>query len=76
MRKWPIGPDTKSRRCLAALADGPATTAEIAAELDLPTKIVCAHLGNWETKGKVVKRQHESKPRKANLWMLPEHAKD
>lgn len=68
-------PNSKASRCLAVLADGPATTEEVAIELGFPIKITCAHLGNLVLRKKAVKRRHHVNGRgKVMLWMLPEHA--
>jgi len=67
-------PNSKASRILRVLAEGPATTAEVAAELDLPIKITCAHLGNLVIRGKARKRRFTGKGHgKTMLWSLPEH---
>lgn len=45
----------KAAACLAVLADGPATTAEVAAETGLSTKIAGTHLANQAKLGKCEK---------------------
>lgn len=69
-------PNSKASRCLAVLADGPATTEEVALELGLSVRITSAHLGNLVKRNKAVKRRNysDSLPNKHMLWMLPEHA--
>lgn len=42
---------TKGGQVLAVLADGPATTGEVAAELGWPTRLTCAHLRELMIRG-------------------------
>ncbi len=45
------------KKCLAVLADGPATTAEVCAELGTEARITSATLSNLCADGKLVRRQ-------------------
>lgn len=44
-------PESKGGRVLAVLADGPATTGEVAIELDWPVRLTCAHLRELMIRG-------------------------
>lgn len=51
---WPtMNPESKASACLSVLADGPATTGEIAAETGMPSKLAGTHLRNLFERGKV-----------------------
>jgi predicted ArsR family transcriptional regulator len=64
---------TKGRQVLAVLADGPATTGEVAAELGWPTRLTCAHLNHLMSKGTVTRNDfHTGNRRVRFLWMLVE----
>jgi predicted ArsR family transcriptional regulator len=64
-------PDSKASRVLRILADGPATTSEVAAETGWTVKIACAHLLNLVERGKVDRSPfHRKGQRSAWLWRL------
>lgn len=53
MSRYRTDPSSKASACLAVLADGPATTGEIAAETGMPSKLAGTHLRNLYERGKV-----------------------
>lgn len=64
-------PNSSASRCLDALRDGPATTAEVAAEIGRGTKITCAHLFNLHQRGKVTKAPFQPPSgRRCLLWSI------
>ena len=48
-----MNPTSKASACLAVLADGPATTGEIAVETGMKSKLAGTHLRNLHDRGKV-----------------------
>lgn len=68
-------PDSKASRVLAILADGPATTAEIAAETGWTKHNTCAHVKNLHMRGKVERKPWHVKGQGPRfLWFLPPNA--
>lgn len=71
---WTTHPNSKAQRCLAVLADGPATTGEIAAETGLQSKLAGTRMALLHKRGKV-QRERWVKPegrgqRDCWLWSL------
>lgn len=66
----PIRPDSKAQRILRLLAEGHATTNEVAAELEVPTRLASAHLCHLVTRGLVVRDPIRGPTGKAYLWRL------
>jgi predicted ArsR family transcriptional regulator len=50
-------PNSKASKVLAVLADGPAKTGEVAAELGWAPHLTCAHLKNLCRKGKITRER-------------------
>ena len=65
---------TWANAILQTLADGPARTPEVAAEIGRSIYHTCALLTDLVKRGKVVKQAWSTgTARKRNLWMLPGH---
>ena len=68
-------PNSIASRCLAILAEGPATTAEVALELGLTSHLAGTHLQQLEKRKKAtskpfgVAKYADGRPR-ARLWSL------
>ncbi len=72
-------PDSKASAVLRVLANGPALTSEIAAELGWSVRNACAHAKNLHARGKVEREQFMKPagspgPRRVCLWKLPARA--
>jgi hypothetical protein len=68
-------PDSRASRVLAILAEGPATTGEVAAETGWGVHLTCAHLFSLLQRGKISRspfKQHGA--RTWWLWSLKESA--
>lgn len=65
---------SKAAQCLDILAEGPATTAEVAAETGMTSHNACSHLFNLHGKGRI-ERAPYYKPgdtRRYWLWSISE----
>jgi len=68
-----MDPNSSASRCLAVLRDGPATTAEVAAEIGRGTNITSAHLFCLMRRGKVTRAPFQPvEGRRCNLWSIKE----
>lgn len=69
-------PTPRADKIAAILADGPATTAEINAELAWPRKLIAAHLSamarRGQVRGELMGRDHHSR----KLWALTPDSAD
>lgn len=67
-----MDPDSKASACLAVLADGPATTAEIAAETGFSKHLACSHLFNLLARNKVEHTPYfkPGQPKRFWLWSI------
>lgn len=69
-------PTTKGQKVLAILADGPATTGEVAVEMRWPVRLTCAHLNHLMSKGTVTRNDFHTGDRRVRfLWMLVEDSR-
>lgn len=67
------GPQSKMQQVLRVLADGPARTGEVAAELGWTVHLACAHLKNLHLAGRVTRQPFPTGNRLVRfLWSLPE----
>ncbi|HEY4145210.1 ArsR family transcriptional regulator [Pinirhizobacter sp.] len=66
-----MAPDSKASRVLRVLAEGPATTGEVAAELGWNVHLTCAHLKNLHLAGKVSRKRFPAPGRLVRfLWSI------
>jgi predicted Rossmann fold nucleotide-binding protein DprA/Smf involved in DNA uptake len=67
-------PTSAHGRCLSILQEGPATTAEVAAETGFSLKMACTYLSNLHRRGKVARSPYNKPnaagpgPRRVWLW--------
>jgi hypothetical protein len=69
----PTGDETIAARILRVLADGPSTTGEVAAELDLKSKLAATHLLQLMQRGKLEREPYSNQAtpgRQTWLWSL------
>lgn len=68
----PMNPYGKAGRLLAVLAEGPATTAELAAELDITSHNAGTHLRNLFDRGKVARDPFQTEAKRwghSRVWL-------
>lgn len=68
-------PNSIASRCMRILAEGPATSAEVAAELGMTSHLAGTHLRNLWLKGKISRAEYIRKRgpgrQLAFIWSLP-----
>lgn len=71
---WPtINGESKASRVVAVLEQGPATSSEVAAALDIKATLACAHLAELRRQGRVKREPYHDPDRRRRarwLWSL------